>query len=97
MLLRNQVVMRLYLALQICTCTHMYTHAHTDTHEHTYTHTHAKKKSKNDSAIARVAIYHGSLYLIFRLICQVYSLANLNTNVDANEDSLFLHRLCVEA
>lgn len=72
-------------------------HMHTHVRAHTRTHAHAHTNRKNNSAIARVAIYHGSLYLIFRLICQVYSLANLNTNVNANEDSLFLHRLCVEA
>ena len=56
-----------------------------------------KKRRGGHLAISRATIYHGSLYLIFRLICQVYSLANLNTNVDANEDSLFLQGLCVEA
>lgn len=83
----------MHIHAHIYTCTHKYTQTHTHTHMHTGT----EIIGKNDSAIARVAIYHGSLYLIFRLICQVYSLANLNTNVDANEDSLFLHRLCVEA
>lgn len=56
-----------------------------------------RKNGEEDLAISRATIYHGSLYLIFCLICQVYSLANLNTNVDANEDSLFLQGLCAEA
>lgn len=85
--------------------THTRAHAHTGadarTHRYRQADTHAQcahsQASRNHSAIARVAICQGSHYLIFRLICQVYSLANLNTNVDANEDSLFLHRLCVGA
>lgn len=69
-------------------CSHETSPATTDREE---------KKEGGYLAISRATIYHGSLYLIFRLICQVYSLANLNTNVDANEDSLFLQGLCVEA
>ena len=87
--------------LKLTSCTESWrgqcTSEEASSHETSPATTDREEKRRGHLAISRATIYHGSLYLIFRLICQVYSLANLNTNVNANEDSLFLQGLCVEA